>query len=836
MASKFIGRDYSTLRTEIIEFLRKKLPRDWDYQNLADPVVIFAESLARMGDELHYTIDELRRECDVATAKRASSIYSYAMREGYRMMLPRAARGILSINTTPEQDGLLHLKLKKFDEIVVNPAGESLYVVDDLIDADLHAPINPDYVKSLKQYYDASIESAYEDDKYDKKKLSVYQAYIEDTYNKTQRVNVVLGEKGEFTFTYNDINKDSTVELPDPMIDRTLIRLTYTNSKLQAANPNDEWAPLTLVDDVISSGYNFKSYTLTPKFIGGAITLNIEFPTNYGDIFENDFSTKFKFEYIKIKNTKIEPLTIYQDNAEAVDFGVEGITVVKGHEEDQEILDNGLQYRVNFGNGIRGYAEYESPQVTRENYKRFVQNYSALLTKDDYSSYIKSTYTDHCIVYDHGDMYKNPPVLPEDADLIPRAVYIITDAPYKDREIIWNDLKERSSRSDCIVTQPVGKDPYMIVIKADCYLVGTSIASVAKAIESELLNYYYGSMGERIPKISMINYLTHKASDKVIKMDSLIVRDTTYGYLDTTFNKVNQLSNDEIDRLFDAIKNGNADYKSELTDDTQTNDDYQYYLRGTLYVHETLDKDGNIIGKTVYTKDELDRANEESENEIECTKSHYLKYPKITHTVYNETTGQAEYQPVVEFANFPSSYPKIYNMLSSSDDDVIFDFDTLVLHQRAYGEFDSESWDYADKDIYKESVDDTTPPSTEWWIAFYHEIDEVSGKVQVYIPAEDTTYDSSNTDPNQFKALTAKDDSDKKVYAAPDITSTSYNFTAGTKLFDTDDTDETHIPYLKEVNTYKVSVELDPNYVKHHYMVPVLNKVVVLIKAVNTKV
>lgn len=833
MASKFIGRDYSTLRTEIIEFLRKKLPRDWDYQNLADPVVIFAESLARMGDELHYTIDELRRECDVATAKRASSIYSYAMREGYKMMLPRAAHGILSINTTPEQDGLLHLKLKKFDEIVVNPVGESLYVVDDSIDADLHAPINPNYVKSLRQYYDAS------NDKYDKEKLSVYQAYIEDTYNKTQRVNVVLGEKGEFTFTYNDINKDSTVELPDPMIDRTLIRLTYTNSKLQKTDQNGGWEELTLVDDVISSGYNFKSYTLTPKFIGGAITLNIEFPTNYGDIFENDFSTKFKFEYIKIKNTKIEPLTIYQDNAEAVDFGVNRITVVPGHEDDQEILDNGLQYRVNFGNGIRGYAEYESPQVTRENYKRFVQNYSALLTKDDYSSYIKSTYTDHCIVYDHGDMYKSPPVLPDDADLIPRAVYIITDAPYKDREIIWNDLKERSSRSDCIVTQPVGKDPYMIVVKADCYLVGTSIASVAKAIESELLNYYSGSMGERIPKISMINYLTHKASDKVVKMDSLIVRDTTYGYLDTTFNKVNQLSNDEIDRLFDAIKNSNINYKSELTDDTQTNDDYQYYLRGTLYVHEILDDKAHIIGQTVYTKDELDRANEESENEIECTKSHYLKYPKITHVVYNETTNSAEQQAIAEFANFPSSYPKIYNVLSSSDDDVIVDFDTLVLHQRAYGEFDSESWDYADKDIYKETAD-PTPVNTALWIAFYHDVDEVSGKVQVYIPADDTTYNSESTiNPDDFKNLKSAGnvgDPNKKIYITPDITSTSYNFPADTKLFEDDDTDETHIPYLKEVNTYKVSVELDPNYVKHHYMVPVLNKVVVLIKAVNTKV
>ena len=76
MASRFIGRDYSSLRYEIIQFLRERLPKEWDYTNLADPVVIYAETLARIGDQLHFTIDELRRECDISTAQRSSSIYS----------------------------------------------------------------------------------------------------------------------------------------------------------------------------------------------------------------------------------------------------------------------------------------------------------------------------------------------------------------------------------------------------------------------------------------------------------------------------------------------------------------------------------------------------------------------------------------------------------------------------------------------------------------------------------------------------------------------------------------------------------------------------------------
>ena len=80
MSSRFKGRDYATLRKEILDFLKQRLPQEWDSTNLGDPVVIFAESLARVGDQLHFTIDELRRECDIATAQRASSVYSYAMR------------------------------------------------------------------------------------------------------------------------------------------------------------------------------------------------------------------------------------------------------------------------------------------------------------------------------------------------------------------------------------------------------------------------------------------------------------------------------------------------------------------------------------------------------------------------------------------------------------------------------------------------------------------------------------------------------------------------------------------------------------------------------------
>lgn len=849
MASRFIGRDYSTLRSEIIDFLRLRLPKSWDYMNLSDPVVVFAESLARIGDQLHFTIDELRRECDIATAKRASSIYSYAMREGYKMQLPKAAYGTIGVNTTKEQDGLLHLTLKQFDEIKVNPLGESLFVVNqDDIDTDLHSPIDSSYFKSLKQYeVDASDSSSTVNNKR-KQAMSLYQAYYEDVYNRTQHVKVVLGTKGEFPFTYNDINNDSTIELPNPLIDRDLVRLSYANSKTGTdVNGLPKYEQLQYVDDVISSGFVFKSFTLTPKFIGGAVTLCIEFPTNYRDIFNNDVSTVFKFEYINIKDSKINPLSEYQDNADAISFPDGAITVVSGHDEDKEIIDNGIQYRVNLGDGIKGYTEYENALVTRDNYKKYVQNYSALLTKSDYTNYINALTHTYCKVYDHGDMYKKPAILPADASLIPRAVYIITDANYSGREILWNDLKERSSRSDCIMLMPYGKDPYSIIIKAECYLVGTSISAIATQIEQALVMYYSGYTGEKIPKISMINHLTHKASDKVLRMEGLIVRDSTYGTIDTTFNSVNQLDNDQIDLLYDSFKNESVSYISPIVDDEKTaedsSEDYRYWLRGYKYE----DKDGNF-----YTEESLAKKNQElsSDKQInQVVKHYYAKYPRLTYKEYIDDAHMSEDIVAEEYRDYPESFPKIYYINQLNEEIVIDEYSDLIDHQIGYGELDSESWDISDTSIYsaKDSFDRTK------YLSFnYAKIDDPLVTAKITLDISDTTFwDTTESGPIKIRSYKESDGSATGITvqikysedeSAENVTFTfdsiiSYykNPNNPSEILPPDDQRicDNPIPVTASDNIRPV---IDPYYKKHHYVVPVLNKVIVLIKSVNNNI
>lgn len=721
MASRFKARDYSSLREEIIDFLRQRLPKDWDYNNSADPVVIYAESLARMGDSLHFTIDELRRECDMATANRASSIYSYASREGYKFFLPRGSHGIIYVNSSKDMDDKLTLNISKFDEIKCGATGDRLYVLNDIKNVNLRQVPDSDYLKSYLTKLDEINNSTDSTDDKDKKrrKLKIdYTAYSQAVYKMTQRIDVVLGSKSDFGFTYGDINHDSTVDLPDPYIDRDLIRLTYRWKR--DSNVHE----LRYVDDIIGAGFARDIYTLTPKFIGGAITLCIEFPTNYQDLFDNDASTTFNFEYIKISNRKIE------NDANGQNSGSLKLTDYispNNYSPDDVVVD--------IGGGIKGYTEYEDPNVTRENYKKFVQDYSALLTKDDYETFIKVTANTPCKVFDHSDNYKEN-VLPEGTQLLPRVIYVLTDMPYNDRESMFAKLRERSSRSDCIQMVPYGKNPYTIVVKAECFLLGSTPSEIATSIKSALLQYYSGNIGEKTPSKSMIDYIIHKASDKVIRAENLILLDSTFGYSVDDFNNVGVMTNQEIDDFYDLLKSN-----------------------GIIRVGETVTYENCIVPKL------------DSDGYIQHNTDGSIIMSDKPEIIELQTNSTNIYRSIENFdeEKRTNKFPEIYRVSSNTPVTI---YDEIAADQVIYGIFDSKSWDIKDTEIYK--------LSTEQLTNVYKGKNKDGAVIDVSVPIFYT------------------DDSGNKK---PVIKS---------------------FPYI-----------MDPEYVKHHYVVPYLNQVIVMVKAVD---
>lgn len=488
MATRFKGRDFITIRSELVDFFKSKFPSDWNPDNISDPMITIIESLAKVAEQLHFTVDELRRECDIATAQRASSIYSYALREGYNMMLPRGAS--CNIFLKAKESKSVQFNIRKFDEVKIKKMSLKLYATSQLS-------------KTL---------------------------YPSDNV----KLKLVLGELAENTFTYNDIGYYSTIELRYPYIDPELIELTVTGSKNGAFDGVYEYVP-----DVMNSDFTGNIYSLTPTFVGGSIVMYIEFPFNYRERFEQ--GTQFKFKYLKVVDSSI--------NIENVlDFAPYVYTGEDKPEED-------LIYDVS--SGLSGFRLFEDPESVKYNYKNFIRNYDALLTLKDYERFMKVLTSTRSTVLD-----KSSEFFSHLYELSERSIYIAVDQPCVQRMDFHKELRARSARSDCIWLFPYGKWPYIIVILANCNLVGTSSVDVSTSIIKDLTTYY-GDLSEiRIPETSYIDYICHKADESVLSVKIKILLDPNFGTSTNPWDTYSDVTtNEEAERRFNTLGTHSEDFR-----------------------------------------------------------------------------------------------------------------------------------------------------------------------------------------------------------------------------------------------------------------------------------
>ena len=322
MASRFQGRDFQTLRQEIVDFVKDRAPKTWDSNNAADPMIRFIETVAMLGDHLNYYIDAMRRESDLATATLASSVYSYALREGYLLVLPRSTH--FRINLFYDGEGeFTTVSFNKFDVFEQQNQDGKYFVLTPLNTTDIY---------------------------------TVYPQTITDSEGNTVTLNspeieVVAGELSEVKFSFNDIDYYSRLELPESRIDADMCQLIAINGQQQKE--------LLRVEDVISDIEQANVYSLTPSFVNGTERLYIEFPYNYRNLFPS--STTFLFRYITIKEES-KP----RDNFESVDHqGVIGVTRSFG---GYRVYENPESVKLNYKNYVRDFTSL----VTKADYRAFV--------------------------------------------------------------------------------------------------------------------------------------------------------------------------------------------------------------------------------------------------------------------------------------------------------------------------------------------------------------------------------------------------------------------------------------------------------------------------------
>ena len=94
----YLGRDFSSLRQNLIEFAKTYFPNQYNDFNESSPGMMFIEMAAYVGDVLNYYVDNAVRENMLLHAKQRKNVYEIAESLGYKPKVTSPAKVKLQVN------------------------------------------------------------------------------------------------------------------------------------------------------------------------------------------------------------------------------------------------------------------------------------------------------------------------------------------------------------------------------------------------------------------------------------------------------------------------------------------------------------------------------------------------------------------------------------------------------------------------------------------------------------------------------------------------------------------------------------------------------------------
>ena len=101
----YLGRDFSDIRNNLIEFAKSYFPSQYNDFNEASPGMMFVEMAAEVGDVLNYYVDNQFRETLLNQAEEKKNVLEIAQSLGYKPKLacPSTVKVSLTIDV-PAKD------------------------------------------------------------------------------------------------------------------------------------------------------------------------------------------------------------------------------------------------------------------------------------------------------------------------------------------------------------------------------------------------------------------------------------------------------------------------------------------------------------------------------------------------------------------------------------------------------------------------------------------------------------------------------------------------------------------------------------------------------------
>ena len=95
---KYIGREFSTIRANLIEFAKSYFPNAYNEFDEASPGMMFIEMAAYVGDTLNFYMDNQYREALLHSAEEKKNVFKLAQSFGYKPKLANPAVAIVDVS------------------------------------------------------------------------------------------------------------------------------------------------------------------------------------------------------------------------------------------------------------------------------------------------------------------------------------------------------------------------------------------------------------------------------------------------------------------------------------------------------------------------------------------------------------------------------------------------------------------------------------------------------------------------------------------------------------------------------------------------------------------
>ena len=137
---KYIGRDFSSIRQNLIEFAKSYYPTAYNDFNESSPGMMFIEMASYVGDMLSYYVDNQYRETLLHSAEEKKNIFKIAQSFGYKPKLSTPASVVCDLTLEVPADGsgdtyepdLTYALKVNADSIFSSKGGRSFRLMDDV--------------------------------------------------------------------------------------------------------------------------------------------------------------------------------------------------------------------------------------------------------------------------------------------------------------------------------------------------------------------------------------------------------------------------------------------------------------------------------------------------------------------------------------------------------------------------------------------------------------------------------------------------------------------------------------------------------------------------------